>query len=154
MCLLFAKLQKVPQRFSGERMQNCGEEAERGEQEMKILSHIHTFTHSVSRGGVGGGRWRRRSSRRRPSASPQVVKLLGDVLQLRLNGCQAFNLLLLHSVVRTGEMEREGGVIRGSERGGREGGRERLRRRSSTWQFSSASICLKAKPLALWKVSC
>lgn len=44
--LLHANLLKVPQRSSGARMQNSGEEAKAGrgeEQEMKILSHIHTF---------------------------------------------------------------------------------------------------------------
>lgn len=73
----------------------------------KILSHIHTLylrkTRQLAR------RRRRRSMRRQRrlrcrrffhppllSASPQIVKFLGNVLQLRLDGCQAFNLLLLY----------------------------------------------------------
>lgn len=96
LCLLRqlnANLEKVPQRSSGERMQNWG--GRRSKQEVKLLSHIHSFCQRGTR---------------RPSASPQVMKLLGDVLQLRLDGCQAFNLLFLTRTRRERETKERGKV--------------------------------------------
>lgn len=58
---LHANLQKVPQRFSGERMQICREEPNGGRQEVKILSHIHTFCQQWKERGKGGRQPLRRS---------------------------------------------------------------------------------------------
>lgn len=85
-----------------------GEAGRKKKAKGKILSHIHTLYLRKTR-QLARRRRRRRSMRRQRrlrcrrffhppllSASPQIVKFLGNVLQLRLDGCQAFNLLLLH----------------------------------------------------------
>lgn len=47
----------------------------------------------MGRGGEEGGG--RGFHLRRPSASPQLVQLVGDALQFRLDGSQALQLLVL-----------------------------------------------------------
>lgn len=115
--LLYANLRRGPEGGCSTVVQRCtlqgwGWGLRSGEEKKRKIKSCHIFTRSIcgkTRQLARRRRRRRRSMRRQRrlrcrrffhppllSASPQIVKFLGNVLQLRLDGCQAFNLLLLH----------------------------------------------------------